>query len=98
MRPEIVRRVPPLVSTYGIPPPVPPRPATMGTYRPPMLRNNYGYGYTAFSSPYDYSGYPYSGYRNFGMSSVYDYGRRYGTFDDLENRYILIINVALPVI
>lgn len=88
MRPETVRRVVPL--TYGIPPPVPPRPATMGTYRPPMVRSNYGYGYTAFSSPYDYSGYPYSGYRNFGMPSVYGYGRRYGTYDDLENRFIQI--------
>lgn len=90
IRPEIVRRVPPLVSAGGIPPPVPPRPATMGTYRPPVFRSNYGYGYTPFSSPYDYSGYPYSGYRSFGMPSVYGYGRRYGTVDDLENRFIQI--------
>lgn len=86
MRSEGIRRMPPLVSTYSIPPPVPPRPATMGNYRPPVLRSNYGYGYTPFSSPYECGGYPYSGYRNFGMPSVYGFGRS-RTFDDMENRY-----------
>ena len=95
-RPEGVRRVPPQISTYGIPPPLPPRPATLASYRPSTFRSNYGYGYTPFSSQYDYSGYPYSGYRNFGMPSVYGYGRRYGITDDmLDNRYVLIFCALL---